>query len=152
MKTARRFILAVSVLMVPNAVWAHHSYAMFDQTKKLTVQGTVRALEWANPHVWLWVDVSDGAGSTVSYGFESNAPSELARFFGWNKLSVIAGNKITVDYSPLKSDPDLTYAGESIGHWGHTRIYERSDSGWFERYCDNNRDGNDAEPDLTPPK
>ena len=103
MKTARRFILAVSVLMVPNPVWAHHSYAMFDQTKKLTVQGTVRALEWANPHVWLWVDVSDGAGSTVSYGFESNAPSELARFFGWNKLSVIAGNKITVDYSPLKS-------------------------------------------------
>jgi len=36
--------------------------------------------------------------------------------------------------------------------WRYSRIYERSDDGWFERYCENNRYGNDGEPDLTPPK
>ncbi len=35
--------------------------------------------------------------------------------------------------------------------WRYSRVYERSDAGHFERYCDNNRDGNDDEPDLTPP-
>jgi len=35
--------------------------------------------------------------------------------------------------------------------WRSSRVYERSDAGHFERYCDNNRDGDDGEPDLTPP-
>ena len=97
--------------LVAGAVWlsataglgAHHSYAMFDQTRSETVVGTVHALEWTNPHVWVWVDVKDTAGASVLYGFESNAPSELVRFFGWNKSLVIAGAPVTVLYSPLKS-------------------------------------------------
>ena len=50
---------------------AHHSYSMFDQTKKQTLAGTVRAVEWANPHVWVWVDVDDGKGGTTPWGFET---------------------------------------------------------------------------------
>jgi hypothetical protein len=76
---------------------------MFDQTRSLTVQGTVHALEWTNPHIWVWVDVEDGKGGTATYGFESNAPAELARFFGWSKRSLTAGDKVTIDYAPLKS-------------------------------------------------
>ena len=82
---------------------AHHSYAMFDQTKRLTLTGTVRAVEWANPHVWVWVDVDDGKGGVTPWGFETNAPSELVRFFGWTKNSLTVGDKVTVDYAPLRS-------------------------------------------------
>jgi len=82
---------------------AHHSYAMFDQTRKATVQGTVHALEWVNPHVWVWVSVKGDTGTPTIYGFETNAPSELSRFFGWNKRILAAGDAVTVDYSPLKS-------------------------------------------------
>ena len=39
-----------------------------------------------------------------------------------------------------------------LAPWRYSRIYERSDGSWFERYCDHNRDGNDSEPDLSPPK
>lgn len=82
---------------------AHHSYAMLDQTKRATVQGTIHALEWTNPHVWVWVSVKDAAGAATIYGFETNAPSELSRFFGWHKKVLTVGDQVTVDYSPLKS-------------------------------------------------
>ena len=96
--------LSIAVLMAATApAVAHHSYAMFDQTKRLTLKGTVRAVEWANPHVWVWVDVDDGKGGVTPWGFETNAPSELVRFFGWTKNSLTVGDKVTVDYAPLRS-------------------------------------------------
>jgi hypothetical protein len=76
---------------------------MYDQTRMATVQGTVASLEWTNPHIWVWVAVGDGHGGTATYGFESNAPSELSRFFGWNKRILNVGDRISVDYAPLKS-------------------------------------------------
>jgi hypothetical protein len=76
---------------------------MFDQRRRATVQGTVHALEWVNPHVWVWVSVKDAAGVPTIYGFETNAPSELSRFFGWNKQVLTGGEPVTVHYSPLKS-------------------------------------------------
>jgi uncharacterized protein DUF6152 len=102
MSLTRRFLVVAALLAAPNA-WAHHSYAMFDQTRSLTVQGTVHALEWVNPHIWVWVVVKDADGGSTTYGFESNAPSELTRFFGWNKHILNPGDAVTVEYSPLKS-------------------------------------------------
>lgn len=81
---------------------AHHSFAMFDNSKKLTVTGTVRALEWSNPHIWLWVDVPDDKGNVVAYGFEGAAPGELSRMSNWTKRAVAPGEKVTVQFSPLK--------------------------------------------------
>jgi hypothetical protein len=100
----RQLILLIALaLAAPHAALAHHSYAMFDQTRSLTVQGTVHALEWTNPHIWVWVVVKDAIGVSTTYGFESNAPSELARFFGWDKRALAVGEAVTVEYSPLKS-------------------------------------------------
>src|SRR5215208_7468879 len=103
MDTAQRLFLATVLLAHTTAASAHHSYAMYDQTRKATVHGTVASLEWTNPHIWVWVAVDDGHGGTVLYGFESNAPSELSRFFGWHKRILNVGDAIRVDYSPLKS-------------------------------------------------
>jgi hypothetical protein len=103
MTRSHQILLAAIVLAAPKAALAHHSYAMFDQTRTLTVQGTVHALEWTNPHIWVWVVVKDASGGSTTYGFESNAPSELSRFFGWNKRALTAGEPVTVEYSPLRS-------------------------------------------------
>jgi hypothetical protein len=101
MKRAFRVFLAM--LLMPASLWAHHSYSMFDQSRTLSVHGTVTTLEWTNPHIWLWVKVNDDKGGAAVYGFESNAPSELTRFFGWSKRSVQSGDAVTIDYAPLKS-------------------------------------------------
>jgi len=95
-------LLSVGWLLAAGQCYAHHSFAMFDMAKKGSVTGTVRSFEWSNPHVWLWVDVSDAQGNVTSYGFEGSAPGELARTGGWTKRSVNKGDKITVEYSPLK--------------------------------------------------
>src|SRR5215216_3201527 len=103
MNWMQRILLVALVVAAPQSALAHHSYAMFDQTRSATVQGTVHTLEWTNPHIWVWVVVKDASGGSTTYGFESNAPSELARFFGWNKRVLTAGETVTIEYSPLKS-------------------------------------------------
>jgi len=96
----RPVVLAALLCAAP--AWAHHSFAMFDMNRHLSVTGTVRALEWSNPHVWLWVDVTDDKGNVVAYGFEGASPAELSRNAHWTKHSVAPGERVTVQYSPLK--------------------------------------------------
>jgi hypothetical protein len=103
MSTSCRFVM-IGLLLAPHATaWAHHSYAAVDTTRRATVQGTVTALEWTNPHVWVWIAVDDGPGATVPYAFESLSPSELTRFFGWNKRVLTPGQRITVEYAPFRN-------------------------------------------------
>jgi uncharacterized protein DUF6152 len=99
----RCLAVAVAVFGSVGSVLAHHSYAAYDLVKSVTVQGTVRTLEWTNPHVWVWVDVADDQGRKEAYGFEGGAPSELVRFFGWTKHALAPGEAVTVDYAPLKN-------------------------------------------------
>lgn len=74
---------------------------MFDFGKCMTVNGTVRALEWTFPHVWLWVDVRDGTGSTQAWGFENGSPASLTKK-GWSRTVLKAGDKVSVQFFPLK--------------------------------------------------
>jgi hypothetical protein len=103
MRSIRGLFGAAAILLSGAVVDAHHSYAMFDQSRRVTVHGTLHALEWTNPHVWVWVSVKDDAGGAVIFGFETNAPSELTRFFGWKRTALAVGEPVTVDYSPLRS-------------------------------------------------
>ncbi len=98
-----RVLCLLAALIAPVSASAHHSYAMFDQAKTLTVRGAVHAVEWSNPHVWVWIVVTDDTGAGKTFGFETNAPSELARFFGWSKASLSVGELVTVEYAPLRS-------------------------------------------------
>lgn len=79
---------------------AHHSYAMFDRTKVLTLTGTVRTWELVNPHAYLWVYVSDDKGGTTLWGLEAPGVQALMRA-GWKKNTVQPGDKVTVVINPL---------------------------------------------------
>ena len=95
-------LLTVVWILSSNTAQAHHSYAMFDTNQVVTTTGVLRIVEWTNPHVWLWVDV-EGEKGTVTYGFETLSPGQLMRDYGWDKRMLKVGNKVTVDYAPLKS-------------------------------------------------
>jgi hypothetical protein len=103
MRIIEKVILACAMTAGIAVAQAHHSYAMFDTTRKETVGGAVRTLEWASPHVWLWVDVADGKGGSVPYGFETVSPAQLERDYGWKKNVLKAGDKVTVEFAPLRS-------------------------------------------------
>jgi len=80
---------------------AHHSFAAFDVASQKTVTGTVKQLDWTNPHIWLWIDVPNDKGGSDTFAFEGMSPNFLARR-GWTKNTLKAGDKITITYRPMK--------------------------------------------------
>ena len=80
---------------------AHHSFAMFDTTRRVTLSGTVTAFEWTNPHAYIEIDVPEAAG-TKHWSVELGSPSILMQG-GWTFKDLKPGDKITVVISPLKS-------------------------------------------------
>jgi hypothetical protein len=93
-------IFAGSVGAAP-AVLAHHSHAMFDHTKEVTVVGTVTEFVYRNPHVFLYLDVKDEKGEAVNYSVEmSNIPNMIRR--GILQATFKAGDKVSVNVHPLR--------------------------------------------------
>ncbi|MGC3980443.1 MAG: DUF6152 family protein [Steroidobacteraceae bacterium] len=80
---------------------AHHSVAMFDQDKKVFIEGTVKEWQWTNPHAWLQVLAPDKTGAMVEQGFEVGAPNTLIRD-GFRKDSFKPGDKVKVLAAPRR--------------------------------------------------
>ncbi len=81
---------------------AHHSFALFDRDRELTLTGTVHQFEWTNPHAWIEVDVANAAGGADRWGIELNSPNNLARQ-GWRSTLLRPGDKVTVVVNPLRN-------------------------------------------------
>lgn len=97
------FALATVVgIGVSTSAPAHHSYAMFDGSRTLTVTGTVAKIEWTNPHVFIWFYVPNAASATGYdlYAFENGSPNVLLRR-GWTKDTFAVGEPLSVAYWPL---------------------------------------------------
>jgi hypothetical protein len=81
---------------------AHHSFAMFDQEKTISISGTVKEFEWSNPHAWIHLTATDPAsGRAVDWAFEMGSVGQIAAQ-GWKQNSIKPGDKITVTGHPLK--------------------------------------------------
>ena len=80
---------------------AHHSAAMFDEKKTVTVEGEVKEFQFTNPHSWLLVDVKDKDGKVTTWGFEAEGPSTLARA-GIRPSDFKAGTRLKITGNPMK--------------------------------------------------
>jgi hypothetical protein len=90
---------------------AHHSFAMFDATKNITLQGTVKEFEWTNPHSWLRVMVMDEkTGKPVMWALEMSSPARLTTM-GMHSDTVKMGDAVSVTFHPMK---DGTRGGQFI--------------------------------------
>ncbi len=98
----RRITLAAAaILAMPAAAFGHHSFAMFNRDQLVSVTGVVKDYEWANPHVWIHLMVSDDKGVPREWGFEMQSIAQDSRA-GWRPDSVKPGDKITIEFHPLK--------------------------------------------------
>jgi hypothetical protein len=102
--TSRKRIGALVVAMalaIAAPGWSHHSHAMFDASKDVSVTGTVTAYVFRNPHVFLYIAVPDANGEVVNYSIEmSNIPNMIRRGIG--KATFKPGDRITATVHPLR--------------------------------------------------
>ncbi len=105
--TARALGIGSTILMLAGPAFAHHSFAMFDYNKDLTIVGDVKELQWTNPHIHLVVNVPDGKASVTEWDIEGGTPGTLRRT-GWTRDILKAGDKVSVKIHPMK---DGTHGG-----------------------------------------
>jgi len=98
-------LVAVSALVGPAR--AHHSPAVFDQTRQITLEGTITEFRWTNPHSWIELTLEADAGEPDSWTIEMNGPTHLIRA-GWTRSTVSVGDRVTIHANPLRS-------GEKVG-------------------------------------
>jgi len=124
MKVVMKFALLPAALLstvLANSALAHHSFAMFDNKKEMTLEGTLKELQWTNPHIWVQVMVPDPAtGKEVEWSIEGGSPNNLSRR-GWSRNAMKPGDKVVVLIHPLKNgEPGgslmkITVNGKTIG-------------------------------------
>jgi hypothetical protein len=102
MKVTTVLSASCALMMFALPAMAHHSFAMFDREKTLTLSGVVKQFEWTNPHAWLYVMVMDDSGKAIEYPLEMQGTGQ-AQKNGWRPDSVKPGDRVTVAMHPLKS-------------------------------------------------
>ena len=124
--TLTRLMIAVvasfAAVGIPAA--AHHSFAAeYDGTKPVKFTGAVTKIDWANPHVYFFIDVKDApSGKVDNWAFEMGAPAVLQRN-GWKRSSLHIGDLITVEGTLAKDGSKhgnarnvvMTETGQKLG-------------------------------------
>ena len=109
LKIASLSAIVVAAFVAP--ALAHHSFAMFDRDKTVTLQGTVKEFEWTNPHSWLRFTVNDDkTGKPALWAVELSSPGRLITM-GMHADSVKPGDAVSVTFHPMK---DGTRGGQFI--------------------------------------
>jgi hypothetical protein len=100
-RNAALAMIVAAMLGASGSALAHHSFAMFDNTQTVTVEGTVKEFQWTNPHAWieLMVETPDGV---KQYSIEAFNVRTL-RVAGWKYDTLNPGDKITVVMNPLRN-------------------------------------------------
>jgi Family of unknown function (DUF6152) len=101
--TPKAALLAAGLLLCfAGVAAAHHSGAAYDQEHQQKIEGTVRQVNWTNPHITFQVesDAKDGKAAET-WVFEVSSPGVLTRS-GWTKRSLQVGDHAVFQYAPLR--------------------------------------------------
>ena len=100
-------VAALVFSAAPHAAVAHHSTAMFEPEKRVTLTGTITEFQWTNPHAWIQLTVIGADGKPADWSFECGSPNTLSRQ-GWKPSTLKPGDAVTIVANPMK---DGTNAG-----------------------------------------
>lgn len=95
-------LASVALLLATTSAGAHHSPALYDMQKTLTLTGTVTRYEWGNPHAYVHLTVEQPDGTTARWAVEAGSPT-MMELRGWSADTLHAGDRISVDVSPTRN-------------------------------------------------
>jgi hypothetical protein len=94
-------LVPIALISVATPSIAHHSFAMFDRSRTLMLQGTVKEVQWANPHTWIQLIVSEEDGTNLAeWSIEAGSPNMMVRQ-GWSSQTLKTGDKISLQAHPM---------------------------------------------------
>jgi hypothetical protein len=93
-------LIVIASWLTASSAHAHHSFAMFDQSKTIAIQGTVKDFRWTNPHVFIQIMVKNDGGAAEEWSIEMTSPEHLARA-GWRPGTLKPGDPLTLNIHPL---------------------------------------------------
>lgn len=97
-----RLLTFIFAAFIGSLAEAHHSRAAVDDTKTMTIVGTVKEFQATNPHSWLIMLVPNAAGGTDEWPIEGpNQPG--LRKMGLKPDDLRMGAKISVEINPMRS-------------------------------------------------
>src|SRR6185503_19804044 len=104
---------ALALLIVPlcalastTELSAHHGTAQFDETKPVTITGSVSKVDWRGPHVHVYLDVLDKSGKVESWTVETSSQRELA-MTGWPAEKLKIGTELAITGILARPDSGL---------------------------------------------
>ena len=95
-------LAAIGALLATAPTLAHHSFAPFDLARNVTLKGTIKEVQFTNPHVWFQLLVPDDRGGQTEWSIEAGAPGMLLRT-GWKINSLKPGDAVTIVTHPARS-------------------------------------------------
>lgn len=114
MRSAVLACFATAMLVFSTPAYVHHSGAMFDRNKEITISGTVSEFTWTNPHSSFKVEVPDANGKVDVWAIEMNGPNNIVRL-GWKRSTIKKGDKVSVRINPLRNgQPGGWYLGITL--------------------------------------
>jgi hypothetical protein len=101
MKKKTHALLATAVALGAGSALAHHSFAMFDQSQTIALEGEITDFRWTNPHVFIEINVKNDAGSADEWSIEMTSPEHLSRA-GWRPNTLQPGDRVTLNIHPMR--------------------------------------------------
>jgi hypothetical protein len=95
-------LAGVALIVTSGAVFAHHSFAMFDQEHPMELAGTVQEFKFTSPHTFVLLEVKGSDGASTVWNLEGASPSALVRE-GWSSKTLKAGDELKMTIDPLRS-------------------------------------------------
>ena len=112
-----------SLSLAPAPLSAHHSIsAEFDQSKPVTFTGTIKKVDWTNPHIYTHVEVKNPDGTLTVYKVEGGPPNALFRQ-GWRKDTLKVGDTVTVSGIRAKNPHSMNIGVATITTSDGKRVF-----------------------------